>query len=66
MLLQIAELLIRDLEEQPDQGNSSYIVLNSTAEFCRTLGDIPSIDTLGDLYGDEEMVKLQLLYCNLT
>jgi len=37
-----------------DAGSS--IVLHATAEFCRTLGDIPSL-AAENLYGDEEMVN---------
>lgn len=35
-------------------SSSSSIVLHATAEFCRTLGDIPRIEG-ADIYGDDEM-----------
>jgi hypothetical protein len=35
--------------------STSSVMLHATAEFCRTLGDIPSFEG-GDIYGDQEMV----------
>lgn len=53
--LNIDELL-RNEEEHTGPSTSGSIVLHATAEFCRTLGDIPNLDG-DDLYGDEEMVS---------
>ncbi|XP_035703154.1 U4/U6.U5 tri-snRNP-associated protein 1 isoform X2 [Folsomia candida] len=52
----VGELLLRELEiaSEAEKSDAGSIVLHATAEFCRTLGDIPSVDA-GDLYGDEEM-----------
>lgn len=54
----MAELLLRELEAAKDvkaTDPGANIVLHATAEFCRTLGDIPSVVDTGELYGDEEM-----------
>lgn len=51
----IADLLLQDREQVQGPSGSS-IVLHATAEFCRTLGDVPTVDS-GDIYGDEEMVS---------
>jgi U4/U6.U5 tri-snRNP-associated protein 1 len=52
-LEQMADMIHqRGREEQ--EGGAGSIVLHATAEFCRTLGDIPSVDG-GNLYDDEEM-----------
>uniref|UniRef100_G3MKP6 SART-1 family protein n=1 Tax=Amblyomma maculatum TaxID=34609 RepID=G3MKP6_AMBMU len=49
--------LARDQEEDKDNANSSKaIILNSTAEFCRTLGDIPTYGMSGNR--DEEAEEL--------
>lgn len=42
-----------------DRNNSLHdpsIVLDATAEFCRTLGDVPSYGG-ADIYGTEVMVR---------
>ncbi|XP_060516970.1 U4/U6.U5 tri-snRNP-associated protein 1 [Cylas formicarius] len=43
-------------EEVVDSGN---IVLNATAEFCRTLGDIPTYGKSGNRDEDEDMVDFE-------
>ena len=48
--------LDRGVNEAEQAGSSANIMLHATAEFCRTLGDIPSFES-GDLYGDVEMVR---------
>jgi U4/U6.U5 tri-snRNP-associated protein 1 len=58
--INVAELVLKDREDEKKAammagGSGSNIVLHATAEFCRTLGDIPSMNT-DNLYGDEEMV----------
>lgn len=39
----IADILKTEIKEEPaeEQADSGNIILNSTAEFCRTLGEIP-------------------------
>jgi len=51
----MAEILRSDrgLGEAQQSGS---VMLHATAEFCRTLGDIPSFEA-GDIYGDQEMVS---------
>uniref|UniRef100_A0A0A9WX62 U4/U6.U5 tri-snRNP-associated protein 1 n=2 Tax=Lygus hesperus TaxID=30085 RepID=A0A0A9WX62_LYGHE len=47
------EEVIREVKEEPEEdAGLSSIVLNSTAEFCRTLGDIPTYGMAGNR--DEE------------
>ncbi|XP_066260823.1 U4/U6.U5 tri-snRNP-associated protein 1 [Euwallacea similis] len=53
----IADILKTEVKEEaqedPDSGN---IVLNATAEFCRTLGDIPTYGKSGNRDEDEDML----------
>ena len=47
------------MEVTPDDVGRSSIVLNATAEFCRTLGDIPTYGMAGNRDEDED----ELLVC---
>jgi len=42
------------MEEDEEDPNKSSIVLNATAEFCRTLGDIPTYGMAGNRDEDED------------
>ncbi len=53
--INIDALLSQD-EERSGPSSDGSIVLHATAEFCRTLGDIPRVEG-ADIYGDEEMVS---------
>ena len=48
------------MEEDEEDPNKSSIVLNATAEFCRTLGDIPTYGMAGNRDEDED--ELMVLY----
>jgi len=52
----MVDSLHNDVEDMDRRSSGSNIVLHATAEFCRTLGDIPSVEGV-DIYGDEEMVS---------
>lgn len=63
LLSQIAELVRAERDHHPFEdrkGVDSSMTLNSTAEFCRTLGDIPSFSS-SDLYADEQMVRILII-----
>lgn len=55
------EEVVSNMKPDPDKesGHVGNIVLNSTAEFCRTLGDIP---TYG-LSGNREENVQELMVC---
>lgn len=59
MYLQVEEILERVKEEEPgeEEGNSS-MVLDATAEFCRTLGDIPTYGLAGNRDHDAEIMVM--------
>lgn len=44
------EEVLEQIKEEPEESDPSgtAIVLNSTAEFCRTLGDIPTYGLAGN------------------
>lgn len=60
------ETMIKSIKREPmeedvaDDPNKSSIVLNETAEFCRTLGDIPTYGMAGNRDEDED----ELMVCN--
>lgn len=47
-LPKVEEVLLEIKDEPQDDGLGGSIVLNSTAEFCRTLGDIPTYGLAGN------------------
>lgn len=52
------EILESVKEEEAGEESGSAIVLDATAEFCRTLGDIPTYGLAGNRDHDAEiMVK---------
>ncbi|KAL1494761.1 hypothetical protein ABEB36_010307 [Hypothenemus hampei] len=58
----ISEILKTEVKEvQPDESNvdGGNIVLNSTAEFCRTLGDIPTYGKAGNRDEDEDLLDFE-------
>lgn len=46
------------IEQDEDQSASGHIMLNATAEFCRTLGDIPTYGLAGNR--DEDVDELMV------
>lgn len=49
-----------DNEDNADDGRENYITLNATAEFCRTLGDIPTYGMSGNREEDaNDMMDLE-------
>jgi len=61
----VDDIIVEDLTEGP--ATTGSIVLNSTAEFCRTLGDIPTYGQAGNREEDvqELLVSLYIITCNL-
>jgi len=59
--LQLASRVAKIKQENEDEehGAGGHIMLNATAEFCRTLGDIPTYGLAGNRDEDVEdlMVK---------
>ncbi|XP_030761590.1 U4/U6.U5 tri-snRNP-associated protein 1 [Sitophilus oryzae] len=57
----IADIIKLEVKEEPhdDNAESGYITLNSTAEFCRTLGDIPTYGKSGNRDEDEDMIDFE-------
>ncbi|XP_076266874.1 U4/U6.U5 tri-snRNP-associated protein 1 isoform X2 [Rhynchophorus ferrugineus] len=58
----VADIIKSEVKEEPeDDGNvdSGNIVLNATAEFCRTLGDIPTYGKSGNRDEDEDMLDFE-------
>lgn len=53
---QVAESVLKMGLAESDDPSQKSIVLNSTAEFCRTLGDIPTYGMSGNR--DEEAEEL--------
>uniref|UniRef100_A0A182P4M4 U4/U6.U5 tri-snRNP-associated protein 1 n=1 Tax=Anopheles epiroticus TaxID=199890 RepID=A0A182P4M4_9DIPT len=59
------ERIKREIKEEPDSGGEGVdhhgaMLLNSTAEFCRTLGDIPTYGTAGNREEDpHEMMDFE-------
>ncbi|CAH1646858.1 unnamed protein product [Spodoptera littoralis] len=47
-LPKVEEILERVKEEEPQEEEGSAMVLDATAEFCRTLGDIPTYGLAGN------------------
>ncbi|KAF9411698.1 hypothetical protein HW555_009564 [Spodoptera exigua] len=47
-LPKVEEILERVKEEDPQEAEGSTMVLDATAEFCRTLGDIPTYGLAGN------------------
>lgn len=54
-MLQVAKSILAEADGQNEVGGA--IILNSTAEFCRTLGDIPTYGQAGNR-GEEEQELL--------
>ncbi len=48
------------VEEPPKSLTGGSIILNATAEFCRTLGDIPTYGQAGNR--DEDVQELMVNY----
>lgn len=44
-------------EEEDDMGHDTNIILNATAEFCRTLGDIPTYGMSGNRDADSNELR---------
>ncbi|ENN75834.1 U4/U6.U5 tri-snRNP-associated protein 1 isoform X1 [Dendroctonus ponderosae] len=57
----IADILKNEVKEenQDENGDGGNIILNSTAEFCRTLGDIPTYGKAGNRDEDEDLVDFE-------
>ncbi|CAH0554749.1 unnamed protein product [Brassicogethes aeneus] len=52
----IADIIKKtEIKEDPDDKDSGNIILNATAEFCRTLGDIPTYGKAGNREETEEI-----------
>ena len=63
------EKVVETIKQEPmgsEENQSGNIVLNATAEFCRTLGDIPTYGLAGNREenGQELMVLSILLLCS--
>ncbi|CAG2115520.1 unnamed protein product [Medioppia subpectinata] len=60
---QTVHRLNQNVDEDPNDSNdnliSNNIILNSTAEFCRNLGDIPTYGLAGNRDEDEELMELE-------
>lgn len=64
--LDIVKTEVKTEPEEVEDGNNIYrerenglITLNQTAEFCRTLGDIPTYGMAGNREDDEEMMDIE-------
>ena len=60
--IQVAEMIIKTENpayQAPGPGGS--IVLNATAEFCRTLGDIPTYGLSGNREEDAQELLVNLI-----
>lgn len=57
----IADIIKMEIKEEPadDTIDTGNIVLNSTAEFCRTLGDIPTYGRAGNRDEDEDLLDFE-------
>lgn len=54
----VDDIIVEDSTEGP--ANTGSIVLNSTAEFCRTLGDIPTYGQAGNREEDVQELLVSL------
>ncbi|CAH2075876.1 unnamed protein product, partial [Iphiclides podalirius] len=55
----VEELLERVKEEQHEEMDAGAMVLDATAEFCRTLGDIPTYGLAGNRDHHAEIMELE-------
>lgn len=55
-LLPVTSLIKDEPKEEPSAHDSGNIILNSTAEFCRTLGDIPTYGRSGNRDEEKDLV----------
>lgn len=53
---QVEEILERVKEEPPAAGEGGAMVLDACAEFCRTLGDIPTYGQAGNRDHTQEIL----------
>lgn len=58
----VEEVLSEIKEESHDDGLGGTIVLNSTAEFCRTLGDIPTYGLAGNREEGPSVILVCVFY----
>lgn len=63
-MLQVAKSILAEADGQNEVGGA--IILNSTAEFCRTLGDIPTYGQAGNRGEEEQELLVSLLIFVLT
>ncbi|KAJ8973340.1 hypothetical protein NQ317_004652 [Molorchus minor] len=57
----IADIIKTELKQEPEEeaNDGGNIVLNATAEFCRTLGDIPTYGKAGNREETEELIDYE-------
>lgn len=64
-MFQVAQMILSDEIGYGAPGPGGSIVLNQTAEFCRTLGDIPTYGLSGNRDEDaQEMLASRNIYNN--
>lgn len=65
------EAMVSSIKREPmeediaDDPNKTSIVLNETAEFCRTLGDIPTYGMAGNRDEDEDELMVLVILLSL-
>lgn len=58
VILQVAKMVLSEETGYNEAGPGGSIVLNSTAEFCRTLGDIPTYGQAGNRDEDAQEIMV--------
>lgn len=59
---QVAKMVLSEEIGYGEAGPGGSIVLNSTAEFCRTLGDIPTYGLAGNRDEDAQEMLVSRFY----
>lgn len=66
VVLQVAKMVLSEETGYNEAGPGGSIVLNSTAEFCRTLGDIPTYGQAGNRDEDAQEIMVSNQSCFIT
>lgn len=64
VILQVAKMVLSEETGYNEAGPGGSIVLNSTAEFCRTLGDIPTYGQAGNRDEDAQEIMVSNQSCS--